>query len=400
MNRQGMPRTVWTLACAYALSFCSGPLVVLIGGLAGRALAPDASLSTLPVSLWIVGTAIGAAPLSLLMRRVGRKAVMVAAPIAAAIAALGSAWAIEAQSFVGLCLGTAALGAGVAVVWQYRFAAIESAPSTRAGDAAARVLLGGLAAAVLGPELGVRGRDLLGQPFSGSFALLALTDLTAAAVLWIGYRPVPAPAATPAQGAAVVGGSLLRRPVFWAAMSSGAVGFAVMSLIMTATPLSMTEGDGHSLAHAKQVVQAHILAMWAPSFVSGVLIRRFGIARLMGVGLAAYTICVAIGLAGRDLHHYGGALLLLGMGWNLLFVGGTALLPQAYRADERFRAQALNDSCVFGTQALASLAAGGALAWLGWDGLMWLALPLIALHLGAMAVWRMQGSGAVLRAES
>ena len=395
-----MPRSVWILTVAYALAMCSGPLVILIGGLAGRALAPDASLATLPVSLWIVGTATGIAPLTLLMRRVGRKAVMVAAPIVAAIAALGCAWAINAQSFVGLCLGTAALGAGLAVVWQYRFAAIESVPSGRAGDAAARVLLGGLAAAVLGPELGVRGRDLLDQPFAGSFALLALTDLTAAAVLLLGYRAVGPSTAASVQRAAAVSGTLLRRPVFWAAVSSGAVGFALMSLIMTATPLSMTEGDGHSLVHAKQVVQAHILAMWAPSLVSGMLIRRFGVARLMGVGLAAYGLCIVIGLAGRDLHHYGGALLLLGVGWNLLFLSGTTLLPQAYREEERFGAQAFNDSCVFGTQALASLAAGGVLAWLGWDGLMWLALPLIALHLTAMAVWRIRGSEVVVRGEA
>lgn len=395
-----MPRTVWILTLAQALAMCSGPLIILVGGLVGRALAPDPSLATLPVSLMIVGTAAGAAPLTLLMRRIGRKAVLVAAPIVAALAALGCAFAISVGSFAGFCLGTAALGAGLAVVYQYRFAAIESVSTGRAAEAAARVLLGGLAAALLGPELGARGRDLLEQPFAGSFVLLALTDLTAAAVLLLGYRAVRPSTSAPSQGAAAGNGTLLRRPVFWAAVSSGAVGFAVMSLIMTATPLSMTEGDGHSLVHAKQVVQAHVLAMWAPSLLSGLLIRRFGVARLMGVGLAAYLLCIALGLSGRDLHHYGGALVLLGVGWNLLFVSGTALLTQAYREADRFRAQALNDSCVFGTQALASLAAGSVLLSLGWDGLMWLALPLIGLHLTVMAVWRRQGSDAVVEGDA
>ncbi len=165
-----------------------------------------------------------------------------------------------------------------------------------------------------------------------------------------------------------------------------------MSFIMTATPLSMTEGDGHSLAHAKQVIQAHIVAMYLPSLISGMLIRRIGIGPLMLTGLAAYMACIVIGLSGHGLAHYSIALILLGVGWNLLFVGGTALLPQAYRDDERFRAQAVNDVCIFSTQAIAALAAGSALVWLGWEGLLWLALPLIGLHLVVMAAWRLRGS--------
>ncbi len=161
---------------------------------------------------------------------------------------------------------------------------------------------------------------------------------------------------------------------------------------MTATPLSMTEGDGHSLTHTKQVMQAHVASMFLPSLVSGMLIRRIGIARLMLTGLAAYLACIGIGLSGHGVGHYGIALILLGVGWNLLFVGGTALLPRAYAEEERFRAQALNDLSIFSTQALAALAAGSALAWLGWQGLLWLALPLIGLHLAVMAAWRLPGS--------
>jgi MFS family permease len=382
-----LSRTVWILALAQALAFSTGPLVVFVGSLVGSTLAPDPSLATLPVALEVVGTAISVAPLTLLMRRFGRKVVMVNGAVGGAAAALACAWAVSVQSFVGFCLGTAMLGATLAVVQQYRFAAIELVPAAQAGDAAARVLLGGLVAALLGPEVGVWGRDTWAQPFAGSFALLALIHLLAAAVLLLCYRPVRAPATAPSETATTGSRALLRRPVFWAAVSSGAVGWALMSFIMIATPLSMTAGDGHSLAHTKQVIQAHIVAMYLPSLVSGVLIRRIGTGPLMLTGLAAYMACILIGLSGHGLGHYGTALILLGVGWNLLFVGGTALLPQAYREDERFRAQAVNDVCIFSTQALAALGAGSALVWLGWEGLLWLALPLIGLHLAVMAVW-------------
>lgn len=366
---------------------------MFVGSLVGSALAPDPSLATLPVALEVVGTAIGVAPLTLLMRRCGRKGVMVSAAIAGAVAALGCAWAINIHSFIGFCLGTALLGATLSVAQQYRFAAIELVSAEQAGDAAARVLLGGLVAALLGPEVGAWGRDTWTQPFAGSFGLLALINLMGAAVLLVSYRPGRPPPTAPSETATAGNGALLRRPVFWAAVSSGAVGWALMSFIMIATPLSMTEGDGHSLSHTKQVIQAHIVAMYLPSLVSGVLIRRIGIAPLMLSGLAAYVACILIGLSGHGLGHYSVALILLGIGWNMLFVGGTALLPQAYQENERFRAQAVNDVCIFSTQALAALAAGSVLAWLGWEGLLWLALPLIGVHLAAMAVWRFGKSG-------
>jgi len=386
-------RTVWILALAGALATSSAPLVVFAGSLVGRSLAPDPALATLPVALEVVGVAIGVAPLTLLMRRFGRKVVMVSGAATGAVATLGCAWAISVQSFVGFCLGTLVLGATLSVVHQYRFAAIESVAAEQAGDATTRVLLGGLVAALLGPEVGAWGRDIWEQPFAGSFALLSLINLAAAAVLLLCYRPARSPATAQSLTAAVGKGALLGRPVFWVAVSSGAVGWALMSFVMTATPLSMTGGDGHSLGHTKQVMQAHMVAMYLPSFVSGVLIRKVGIARLMLIGLAAYVACILIGLSGHGIGHYGTALILLGVGWNLLFVGGTALLPQAYREDERFRAQALNDLFIFGTQALAALAAGSVLAWLGWEGLLWLALPLVGLHLLVMAVWRLRGSG-------
>jgi MFS family permease len=387
-----LSRTVWVLALAQALTFSAGPLVVLVGSLVGSSLAPDPSLATLPVAVEVVGVAIGVAPLTLLMRRFGRKAVMVSGAVGGAAAALACAWAVSVQSFIGFCVGTALLGVTLAVVQQYRFAAIEAVPAARAGTAVSRVLLGGLVAALLGPELGAWGRDRWAQPFAGSFALLAVVNLMAAAVLLLWYRPAR-PSATAASETATAGtDALFRRPVFWAAVSSGAVGWALMSFIMTATPLSMTAGDGHSLAHTKQVIQAHTLAMYLPSLVSGVLIRRLGIARLMLTGLAAYGACIGIGTSGHGLGHYGIALILLGVGWNFLFVAGTALLPRAYAEEERFRAQALNDLCIFSTQAVAALAAGSALAWLGWNGLLWFALPLIVLHLAVMAAWRWPGS--------
>ena len=188
---------------------------------------------------------------------------------------------------------------------------------------------------------------------------------------------------------------ILANPVIWVAISAAAVGYAIMSFIMTATPLSMTEMAGHPLGDAKRVIQLHIMAMYLPSLISGWLIRVVGIRRMMLVGMVAYLICIALAASGVSFHHYLSALILLGIGWNFLFVGGTSLLPQGYSDSERFRVQGLNDMMVFGFQAVASMSAGLALSSLGWAGLLLLAIPLLLLHSGLMLFWYLRRDSAV-----
>jgi MFS family permease len=180
---------------------------------------------------------------------------------------------------------------------------------------------------------------------------------------------------------------IMRSPVFWVAVLAAAIGYAVMSYIMTATPVSMHVMEGHSLGETKWVIQSHIFAMFLPSLFSGRLIDRFGASRLMIAGLFLYGICIVIALSGQQVLHYWGGLVLLGLGWNFLFVSGTVLLPQSYEPEERFKVQGFNDFFVFALQAVASLSSGAIIYKFGWDKLVLLALPFLLLQLLAMYIW-------------
>lgn len=383
-----MPLNVWILVAAQALAMCTAPFIVFIGSIHGRLLAPSPELATLPVGLVVVGTVAAIKPATWLMERLGRKPVMLLGTLAGTLAGGLGALAALTASFPLLCAAAVVGGTGLAVVHQYRFAAMESVTPDMAGPAAARVLLGGLVAAWLGPEIALAGGGGQAEyPFMGGWLALAAVQITAMVVLVAGYR-----ASGERVREAVAGGgrplsAILRQPVIWAAISAAAIGYAIMSFIMTATPLSMTEVAGHPLEDAKRVIQIHIMAMYLPSLVSGWLIRVVGIARMMGLGLLAYLGCVALAFSGISFHHYLSALILLGIGWNFLFVGGTTLLPQGYRDEERFRVQGLNDLMVFGAQATAALSAGAVLAAVEWTGLLLVAVPFLILHGVLMAIW-------------
>lgn len=383
-----MPLNVWILVAAQALAMCTAPFIVFIGSIHGRLLAPSPELATLPVGLVVVGTVAAIKPATWLMERLGRKPVMLLGTLAGTLAGGLGALAALTASFPLLCAAAVVGGTGLAVVHQYRFAAMESVTPAMAGPAAARVLLGGLVAAWLGPEIAlVGGGGQAGHPFMGGWLALGAVQIIAMVVLVAGYR-----ASGERVREAVAGGgrplsTILKQPVIWAAISAAAIGYAIMSFIMTATPLSMTEVAGHPLEDAKRVIQIHIMAMYLPSLISGWLIRVVGIARMMGLGLLAYLGCVALAFSGIGFHHYLSALILLGIGWNFLFVGGTTLLPQGYKDEERFRVQGLNDLMVFGAQATAALSAGAVLAAVEWTGLLLVAVPFLVLHGVLMAVW-------------
>lgn len=384
-----MPLNVWILVAAQALAMCTAPFIVFIGSIQGRLLAPSEGLATLPVGLVVVGTVLAIKPATALMARTGRKPVMLLGGLMGVVAGLTGALAAWLSSFPLLCLAALLGGTGLAVVHQYRFAAMESVSPSLAGSAAARVLLGGLIAAWLGPEVALAGRGGDGPaPFLDGWLALAAVQGLAMLVLGLGYRTrseLPREAAVH-QGRPM--GEILAQPLIWAAIGAAAIGYAVMSFIMTATPLSMTEMAGHSLQDAKQVIQIHIVAMYLPSLISGWLTRTLGLPVMLVTGLLAYFACVLLALSGIDFHHYLSALILLGIGWNFLFVGGTTLLPKGYNDEERFRVQGLNDLMVFGSQATAALTAGLALSVFGWSGVLLLALPLLALQAILIAAWQ------------
>ncbi|OHY82973.1 MFS transporter [Marinobacter sp. AC-23] len=387
-----MPFNVWVLAAAQALAMCTAPFIVFIGSIQGRLLAPAPEYATLPVGLVVLGTVLAIKPATWLMERLGRKRVMLLGACMGTLAGCLGAWASWLGYFPLLCLAAVVGGTGLAVVHQYRFAAMESVSDNMAGSAAARVLLGGLFAAWLGPEIAMLGSGTEAAfPFFTSWLGLAGVQIAALVILGLGYRAKAERVREVHAGGGRPLREILANPLIWAAISAAAIGYAVMSFVMTATPLSMTEMAGHDLDDAKRVIQLHIMAMYLPSLISGWLTRVIGIPLMMAAGLLAYLGCVVLAASGVSFHHYLLALLLLGVGWNFLFVGGTTLLPRGYTDAERFRVQGLNDIFVFGFQASAALSAGVILSWLGWAALVTIVVPFLVIHGVLMVLWLTRG---------
>lgn len=371
------------LAAGQALGGSGISMTVFTGGLVGAELAPAAGLTTLPVTLMVIGIAACSAPAALLMRRFGRRAGFSTASLAAAGAAALAAAGIARGSFALFCAAMVLIGGNAAFIAQYRFAAAESVEAGQAGRAVSFILVGGIVSGVLGPRLAVSGRDWsAGGAFAGSFLVLAGIYLATAGLLLL-LRGLP-PGRGRESGQERPLRVIARRPAFRLALLAGVVSFGVMSFLMTAAPVSMHHLDRHSLAATSAVIQAHIVAMYAPSLAAGLLFPRLGLLRVMGLGALALLGSAAVGLGGHGLPLYLASMVLLGVGWNFLFSSGTALLTRSYLPAERFKVQAANDSVIFGFQAAASLSAGLVLLRAGWTAMNLLALPVAALMLAAL----------------
>lgn len=374
--------------------FVSGTvLVVTVGGIVGNELAPSPVLATLPLSFMVVGTAAATVPTAMLMQRVGRRLGFVLGGAGAVGSALLAALALEVERFWLFTAACCLIGATLAFSAQLRFAAAESVAPKRAGAAVSAILLGAIGGALIGPELATRSPQWTPQhPYQG--ALLALAGLYAAACILLAFTKTPNGAGLGAQS--VKGrplATIVRQPTFLVAVLAGVVGQGAMVFIMTATPISMHVIDGHGLQETARVIQAHVVAMYLPSLASAFLVSRFGARRLMVFGVLAMAATVLVGLSGRAAMHYWWALVILGVGWNFLFVGGTTALVAAYRPEERFRAQAANDFTIFGVSAAASLSAGALLHAFGWQVLLLAVLPALAAMVLAV-VWTRPKPGA------
>ena len=381
-----MPARNLSLYFLAQLVFTAGTnLIVTLGGIVGSAIAADPALATLPLSFMVVGTAAATVPVAMLMQRVGRRLGFVAGGCLAVASALLTAWALSIASFALFTLACGLIGATLAFSAQLRFAAAESVASERAGTAVSIILLGSIGGAFLGAELAMRSPGWTpSTPYLG--ALLGLAACYAAATVLLACSRNVEPETEPgASGEGRPLFTIVRQRAFLIAVLAGVVGQGAMVFIMTATPIAMHVQDGHGLEATARVIQAHVIAMYLPSLASAFLIGRFGPAKLMIVGTLAMAATVAIGLAGRDVMHYWWALVILGVGWNFLFVGGTTALVATYRPAERFRAQAVNDFSVFGAAALASLSAGALLHAFSWAAVLLSALPALGLMLCALA---------------
>jgi MFS family permease len=361
-----------------ALGMSGAPVIVLLGGIIGTSLAPHPSWATLPVAMLVVGGALFTVPAAILMERIGRRPGFMISSFAAALASLGGMAAIARGSFSLFCLSALFIGANMAFVQQYRFAAAESVAQSEVGKAVSVVLLGGIAAAFLGPELAKISKDSLPYGlYSGSFAVLSALYTANGGLLYFLKEPGLVKKRSEGQGGAL--GRVVRDSRYLTAVMAGVVAYGVMSFIMTATPVSMHLIDRFSLDDTALVIQSHIVAMFLPSLFTGALIGRLGLSRIMLSGTFLMGLCAAISFVDRHFIHYWAGLVLLGVGWNFLFVGGTTLLTRTYEARDRFKAQALNDVTVFGFQAIASLSAGTVIFTSGWEVLNGLSLPLLAV---------------------
>lgn len=370
-----MPGTVWRLTVAYSLMMAGTSLMVLLAGIIGTGFAPSDDLATLPIALVVVGLAASTLPTGRLLERFGRRQVFVAYGVSAIAAALLAAWSLVIASFPAFCLAALLMGWSAAAGHQYRFAALESVPPELASTATSVLLFGGILAAFIGPEIAVRGRNLFATEYAGSYALLCVSY--AAGLVLIGsYREAPQTRAGES-GAGRPLREILRAPAVILAISAAALGYGIMSLIMTATPISMHGHAGHSLDATKLVIQSHIAAMYLPSLVYAGLSSRFGLRGMLWGGVVVYLSCLAIALYDTAFLNYWVSLVLLGVGWNFLFLSGTNLLPRGYRPEERFRVQSMNDFIVFSVQALVSLGSGWLLFHVGWRGLITTCLPLL-----------------------
>jgi len=353
-------------------------MVVFVGGIVGTQLAPAKALATFPIALMVIGTACAVAPVALLMKRIGRKRSFLFILLFSIGIALYTAYSIYLQSFYLFCSGTFLFGVTAACAMQFRFAAMESVKPEMIPKAVSGVLIGGIASAFIGPEVALLGRDLSMAPFSGSFVLVAGLFFIAFLILLSFRNPVIEQEHTSKIPRSIT--EIARQHVFLVAMSSAAVGYVIMSFIMTATPVSMHVMDGHSLQHTKFVIQSHVVAMYLPSLVTAWISARLGINRMLLTGLLSFVVCIGVAVVGHQFANYWISLILLGIGWNFLFIGGTALLPRSYRPEERFKVQAVNEFVVFGSQAIASVSAGWVVFALGWESLLLATLPLILLQ--------------------
>jgi MFS family permease len=381
-------RNVVTLAISQMLAASGLTVVVIIGGLLGAEFAPQPSWATVPLSLAIVATALTTVPAAMLMRRVGRRTGFMLGALLGVFGGLVAAFAVVRRDFTLLCAGTMLIGSSAAFTQQYRFAAAESVPLEECSRAISYVLVGGLGAAIVGPQLALAGRHLIASAtYAGSF--LSVSALYVGAIIALS-RLQPVVASTPEERqetAAAADAGI--GPQFRTAVAASAIAYAVMSFVMTAAPISMHMLDHHSVETTTLVIQSHVLAMYLPSLVSGRVVRRFGERLVMLWGALLLASCAAVNLTGHHVMHYWWGLVLLGVGWNLMFVAGTTLLTRSVRGPNRHRAQALNEFTVFGSQACASMLAGLVVQQAGWQILNAAVLPLLAVM--AFISMRMNG---------
>ncbi len=368
-------RNVALLAACQALLFTNNSTLIAINGLAGLSLAPYIGLATLPVTCWVLGGAIGTMPASLHMKRVGRQRGLMSGTLWGVVGALICASAIWLQSFWLLCFGTLVWGVYNAYGQYYRFAAADVASGDFKATAISLVLAGGLVGGILGPTTSRWTIGLLAPKFMGAY--LVLIGFAIATMILLRYIRIPTPSAAEQAAKGRPLREIVAQPKYLVAVASGAIGYGVMNFLMTSTPIAM-QVCGHPYGDAAFVISSHIIGMFAPSFVTGPLIKRVGALPVMFVGALLNFAAIGIALSGIAVAQFWWALFILGVGWNFLYIGGTTLLTQTYRPEERARAQGTNEQAIFIMMAISSVSSGLTVTTAGWERVNLFALPLVA----------------------
>ena len=378
-------RNALVLASGQALAGANNTVIVATGSILGSMMAPDKSLATLPISIMVVGIACGTLPLGFMAKRFGRRAAYATGAACGTLAGAVAYTAILQGSFWLYLVATFCGGLYAASHMSYRFGAADTASPQFKPKAVAWVMAGGLVAAVIGPQLVIFTKDLM-PPYlfaasyigQGAFALIAGLN-----ILLFFRAPSVDPGHGRGRGRPLA--EIARQPKFIVAVVVGVASYALMNLMMTSAPLAMVD-CGHSVTSASLGIQWHVFAMYAPSFFTGALIMRFGVARVTAVGLAILALSGVVGFAGITVAHFWTALVLLGIGWNLSFVGATTMVFDCHRPEERNKVQAFNDFLIFGSMAVGSFVSGSMLAHYGWYLVNLVMFPVVAVA-AAMLLW-------------
>jgi MFS family permease len=387
-----MNRNLWLLALAQGLFLTNNVTFIAINGLVGLSLAPLAWMATLPVVGYVVGGALSTGLVARTQAHYGRKVSFQLGLLVALLSVGLGAWAVLDKSFWLLVTATVVAGYYSANAQLYRFAAVELCTPDYREKAVSLVLAGGLMGAVIGPNLAMRTKSLLAVDFAGAYVALALVAiLSFVTVSLIRFAPLPPHNAASPKGRSVA--ELLRQPVFFIALLTASLSYGVMNLLMAATPLAM-QTCGLPFSSTAWVLEWHVIGMFAPGFFTGSLIKRFGALPVMGVGVLLNLVCIAVALTGQEPTQFLIALFALGVGWNFLFTGSTTLSMQGYLPEEKDRAQATINFCVFATMAFTSFASGALVTTQGWN---WLnigsVLPVVVMGLGLLWLYLRQTTG-------
>ena len=367
-------KNVAVLAACQALLFTNNSTAIALNGLAGYALAANKALATLPVTAWVIGGALSTLPASLLMKRIGRRSGFTVGALTGMVGAAICSFALYLESFWLFCFGTMVFGVYNAAAQYYRFAAADVASADFKAKAISLVLAGGLVGGIVGPETSKLTVDSLQTHYLGAY--LSLIGFLVLVVLALQWLDIPVPVAAAHKESTRPLGQIMAQPVFVVAVLAAAGAYGVMNLLMTATPLAMGL-CGHPYAAAATVIGWHVVGMFGPSFFTGSLIKRFGVLQVMAAGALVLYVVVAIALSGVSVAHFWFALLLLGVGWNFLYIGGTTLITEACTPPERAKTQGANDLIVFLVMASSSFSSGLLLEKSGWQMLNYLALPFV-----------------------